>query len=523
VTHTALLRARWAVPLGLTLGACALGLHDLGSRDVWLDEAASVEIARRVPGDPSALLREGGNMVLYFALLAGWIALFGESEIALRLPSALFAAASVPVFHALAVRLFDRWTALLAGLLYVVNASVVGYAQEARAYALLLPLVGLSWLAFVHAVAGERGDAGDRVRARVAWAGWALASAALLYTHLLAGLVLAAQAATLALLPRGRLPWRPAAWAAAGVAVASLPVAVAAFRLGARDIDWIEPLDTAGVLRLARFLAGEVGAGPTAVHAAAWTAAGLWLGLRLARRGRSLATFRLGVPVLWLWLPTAALLALSTQQSLVVTRYQMAWLPAAVLCLGAVLAALGPRAVGAVGACVLLASAGAAVARLEGIAEDWGAAADAVLERSGAEDGVVFVAPYTHKIFAYAARRRGLPESLPEPLWPARSFDALVGWGWRPLPEVLPELGERERVWLVLAHVWGPPIAEWRDAVRGALARTHRLAERRELSEVVVERWERRADAAAVSRPRSPGSGGSGEAAARGPARRPGP
>ena len=90
--HAAVL-ARWGVVAVPTLLALVLGAVDLDGRSIWLDEAATASItAQHGAALGSAMARDGGNMLGYYALvhvLVGW---FGSSLAVLRLPSVIGAA-----------------------------------------------------------------------------------------------------------------------------------------------------------------------------------------------------------------------------------------------------------------------------------------------------------------------------------------------------------------------------------------------------------------------------------------------
>lgn len=91
----------------LTLVAAVLGFWKIGSASVWLDEAASHALARAPFGDflAEAAAKEA-NMSAYYLLLRPFLWL-GDSEVALRLPSALAAIGLVPAVYAVARRVFS--------------------------------------------------------------------------------------------------------------------------------------------------------------------------------------------------------------------------------------------------------------------------------------------------------------------------------------------------------------------------------------------------------------------------------
>lgn len=109
----------------------------LSDRYFWCDEASSVLTSRY---DVGALLYHASFDVhppLYYLLLHGWMALFGDGIMAARSLSLVFGVMTV----ALAMR-FTRWltnerAALIAGWLMAIMPMAVRYSQEARMYALM--------------------------------------------------------------------------------------------------------------------------------------------------------------------------------------------------------------------------------------------------------------------------------------------------------------------------------------------------------------------------------------------------
>ena len=208
----------------------ALVLPSYARRPFWFDELASVEIAGLGPNAFfDYVLRVESNMALYHGVLALWLQL-GSDEAWTRLPSIVFALATLPFLFALGRRLFDRTTAALAVALLCVNVSYVGYARDARSYALVLLLVTASSFFLVRAVEDSRPRD---------WAGWALLSALAVWAHLFAALVLVAQIAWL-LLERESVPRRRALAAVGGLAALLLPLALAVVLGGqSAQLDWL--------------------------------------------------------------------------------------------------------------------------------------------------------------------------------------------------------------------------------------------------------------------------------------------
>jgi 4-amino-4-deoxy-L-arabinose transferase-like glycosyltransferase len=174
-------RSRWLVPVATTTAAFALRVHHLGRHAIWLDEAFSFHDAT----GPHWVrdLRFKDVPPLYPLLLGAWIRVAGDGEVALRLVSALCGTAFVAATMWTCAVLFDRRTALWAGLVAATSPIAIYYAQEARPYALLaLALVTTYGLA---GAAVERGRPRD-------WARVAFGVAAVLYTHFLGALALVA-------------------------------------------------------------------------------------------------------------------------------------------------------------------------------------------------------------------------------------------------------------------------------------------------------------------------------------------
>ena len=155
----------------------------LGERSLWADEGATAYQAQQIDSIREALDRHQGFQFLHLVLTMGTVRL-SRSELALRLPSAIAATLAIPVLYVLGSRLAGRTTGLVAAFLLAISPFAIAYAQEARAYALLELLACLSLLFLLLAVGR---------RAWIWWAAFVLATTLLLYTHLFAWFVVAAE------------------------------------------------------------------------------------------------------------------------------------------------------------------------------------------------------------------------------------------------------------------------------------------------------------------------------------------
>ena len=191
-----------AAPWLLLAAAFVLRLVTLARKSLWIDEMATLQIASGNPWDIIANLIRDPHPPLYYLLMHYWIRL-GQSELVLRLPSALGGALSVLLLYALMRRWGQRWAALTAALLLAIAPMHVWYSQDARMYALVC-LWGLaSALALTWAI---------RTNSVLAWGAWVLATMAGLYTHYSMLLVVLAEVVAWAQLQRTGYARRARFW-----------------------------------------------------------------------------------------------------------------------------------------------------------------------------------------------------------------------------------------------------------------------------------------------------------------------
>ncbi len=203
----------------------ALRVHALDGRDLWGDEAASLDIIQdgwRAVFEPA---RET-HPPLHRALYKPWVDAVGEKPLfALRYAPMLAGVLLVPLTDDLARRLFGRGVGLLAALLIAVGPLHVYYAQEFRTYSLFTVMAVVTTSAFV---------ALTRRGARRVWVVYLGVALAALYTHYLTFWLLLAQNAV-ALLSRawsGRRRRWLGGQAALGLAYLPWALAQAPFLLG---------------------------------------------------------------------------------------------------------------------------------------------------------------------------------------------------------------------------------------------------------------------------------------------------
>jgi uncharacterized membrane protein len=139
--HSARGHDRLLAVLGLVVGAgAALRLLGLNAQSLWNDELSSwARSSFSNLGDVISLgaapdVHPPGYYVILFFSQHIW----GETELALRLPSALAGVLCIPLIYQLGRRLYSRPAGLYAATLLACLWAPLYYSQEARAYSLLL-------------------------------------------------------------------------------------------------------------------------------------------------------------------------------------------------------------------------------------------------------------------------------------------------------------------------------------------------------------------------------------------------
>jgi mannosyltransferase len=124
--------------------AAALRCFRLGEQSLWIDEVLTwLGAGAGLPLTWHQLV-ENVHGPLHALLLSQWIRVAGDSEWALRFPSAVFGTAMVPAMAWLSARWLGRETAPAAAWLTACSPFLVWYSQEARNYALLMLCVCVS-------------------------------------------------------------------------------------------------------------------------------------------------------------------------------------------------------------------------------------------------------------------------------------------------------------------------------------------------------------------------------------------
>jgi hypothetical protein len=181
VAHARLERTRtlfWRshAPEVALLTLAALGLRLLVTRGIWLDEAttwyqASLPSLGIMLDD---IRSTDVHPPLHHVIAWFSVRVFGDGELALRVPSIAAGVALVPALYATARELWDSRTGLIVASLATAAPILVWYSQEARMYSLLLLLGVLAAWAQARAL---------RTGSPHAWLAYAVSAAGVIYTQ----------------------------------------------------------------------------------------------------------------------------------------------------------------------------------------------------------------------------------------------------------------------------------------------------------------------------------------------------
>lgn len=155
----------WAVPAA---AAAALGLYQVDVPMLWRDELATWSAASRtLPQLWTMVHHIDAVLGVYYFGLHLWIAIFGDSAVAMRLPSVIAMTGAAAVVGLTGKRLGGARAGLAGGLIFALIPGVSRYAQEARPYAFAAFFAALATLLLLRAVQRPR------------WHRWALYALAL--------------------------------------------------------------------------------------------------------------------------------------------------------------------------------------------------------------------------------------------------------------------------------------------------------------------------------------------------------
>jgi mannosyltransferase len=394
-TKQSFLNPRLLVALEMILAA-VLGLAFLGEKSFWVDEGFSYAFAKLNWTDLWQLMTEReANQGLYFVILRPWLSL-GENEAVIRSLSVIFAVATIPLTYALGSRLFGTHVGLIAAFLMVGNGFFVHYAQEARAYSLLLLLVTGSSLLFV--VCLEKPS-------RMRWVTYGCVSALAAYAHFFGILVLVAHAASLFFIGRSNAPWKSFLATASFASLLVIPLGLFVLFRDEGQLDWVaKPTVRESAAQLVRLSGGDLPAAAyfIACSASAVAAVRTWSGSKASPE-----TWRYAFLLSWLFVPLLVVVSISQFKPILATRYLIICIPPLVLLASLGIFQIRRRMVFGAGLLVLVGFSllGVADWYVNAEKDDWRSATSYVLSESQPGDAVIFYLPRINSPFDYYRSR----------------------------------------------------------------------------------------------------------------------
>ncbi len=294
----------------IAAGAFGLRFYHIGGPSFWRDEVFSALYAgfdgRFLWGRGFAM---ESNPPLYYSLLHVVIGLFGRSETALRLPSAVASALTCWPVYLLGLRFGGRGAGLAAAALFALAPMDLYYGQEARSYALMT-------LADAVLLLGAARMLGPAPGWRDALL-YGVASVATIYLHATGIFLVAVTGATVAVWLARADRAALAKWVAANAAVAVLALPeLAMLRLQAAspNLNWISRFDHWSLIAVVnRVLVDDSLFSPLLALAVSAALLALLAGSLLVRRQRAVALLvTVAIPVVWVVLMSLVSLARPT-------------------------------------------------------------------------------------------------------------------------------------------------------------------------------------------------------------------
>lgn len=322
--------------VALTVLGGVLRFTRIGHQGFWFDEGNTALLVSFSPGKMLGLIpKTESTPPLYYLLAWAWTQVFGHGEAGLRTFSAFVGVLTIPVAYGAAAKLVSRRAGVIVAALTACNPFLIWYAQEARAYSLLVFFSACSVLAFAHA----RSDPRPRPLAL-----WAIACGLALVTHYYAVVVVVPQAAWLLYEHRRARSVLVAIGAVGCCGLALIPLAASQSNTG--NDSWIARSDLGVRLRqvLPQFLIGTNAPERQVLKFVAFALALVGIGLLVRARGPERRGALLAGALALAGFVLALLFVAVGVDTLITRNVIGLWLPAAVLVGGGLSAiGLGPR------------------------------------------------------------------------------------------------------------------------------------------------------------------------------------
>ena len=438
---------RVAVSCALLL-ALFLSFNNLDARSVWLDEAVSIRIASLDWSDFwGFLVRKEANMGLYYFLLKFWVIL-GKNELAVRSLSAVCSAGTVPIIYLIGKRLFDVRVGVTAAWLIAANAFFIRYAQETRAYGLLILLVSVSSYLFLECLENST---------KIKWAMYLIISVLAVYTHFFALLVPLCHAASIPFLNRKDVKWRSVVVCIGLFGLSVAPLLLFILTRDSGQVDWIAPLNLLSLPGLFFAFSGLVDLLAVALYLIFFPLGLAGLSVRCRGAADSRERWHYAFLLLWLTLPIILVVLISLVKPLFVSRYFIICLPPFILISALGLARIKERwsylAWSSVAVIISINSVYTSYHVVKGA--DWRSATRFVLASSRPDDVVITYRDYQTIPFDYyceklSGQRR--PLEIAHPSLTRLNESMLTGSALQSDPLVRSFKERKVRVWLLICN-----------------------------------------------------------------------
>jgi mannosyltransferase len=339
----------------LMLLALLFRLPHLAGKSLWLDEISSLTFAEmKWPEFWSLVKRHEGNMLAYYLILRAWIHL-GDNRVVAKLLSVLFGVLTVPAIYALGRELYDRRIGLICAFLLTISACHVRASQWIRSYSLMILMLVLAAVFLARSL---------RRPILRNWSLYVLCAAFAVYNHLYAVLALGAEILSLIIIPAQEIPWKKLLSALFALGALLVPAAAYVLFRNTGQLDWVPAPKPWELIHWGVFLAG---AGSTGVAYVLLVICLVLAAISFRKscetwslEGRSIASWRMAFPFVWLIAPVAFAFSLSYYKPIFFFRYLIICLPAFLLVIAHAISQWRPsryrKPVLAVGLCLSLTS-----------------------------------------------------------------------------------------------------------------------------------------------------------------------
>jgi mannosyltransferase len=445
------------LPVGVVvLTSAILSMVSIGRGSFSLDESVSVTLARASwHSFGHTIVRREANMSFYYLLLRFWTVL-GHSETVVRAFSVVASVGALATIMVVARQLFDRRTAIIAGILLAVDPLIVFFAQDARGYALSILLATASSALFARAVTTD-----TRWRP---WVAYVVVSVLATYTNFWVALMLVGHAASLAFLPPRTAPWRRLVPTGVVLGILLVPLALLIRTAYEGGVNWAAGSSAGKLFTKVRADVPHLVIDVVVLLVVAAVIAIVAVVRRHPKTTVVIDNWPVMFALCWLVVPVAIVVALSlAYEPVLVLRYLGICFPPFILLVAYGLSRVTyvtrftrvPLRRVAVVVLVLVSGVGLGAWYSRGAPEDFRGAVDTLAQQVRPGDGLVIFAPYNRVPVEWYMHDHPVAESRLQPLFPAGPwntdalrYDASIN---TTEPIIEKAVDGYHRVWLVLS------------------------------------------------------------------------